>query len=687
MVLYLYKLAKKLWPGLGDLPPLRQFQGVVDVSGAVFFLPFAIISLYWLVRVSDQAVFTQHGWLLLLLLALFIISGQIGFFIVREVGAGRFSDMSGSLDEVFIWTGIFLLGPTALWVAVFWELVTLVYHLAANAAPAAWNRLRNTTINLSVIGTYLLGWTVYHSAGGILPLPGLALADIGIALEALLVQFVASRVLWILFFLLIFYQNTHQDLKIEMYERAWWQFLAVVLTLPGLALPFSVLTAGLYVEHGPVVFLFFVAGLMLVSVLTNRLSQSAERNRQHLRQLEQLDQLGRALLEAPCDLPTLPDLLKHYVPAMFPYCVTEIRILPDRIVLHEPPDRPGMNESVWRWWRANHKAFIFNHPEELPWRQVSDDENGWLIVPIISPVTSETIGGIYLAQHQGAMGSPSFLSSHYLAVQSLSASIGIALQRDDDCAKNLAYQVTLQELEMAWQIQKSLIPEELPHLPGWDLEASLIPARQASGDYYDVIPLPSGRIGLVVADVSDKGMGAAVYMALSRTLLRTFAIEIDAHPALALAAANHRILTDTHSDQFVTAFYGVLDPISGTLNYVNAGHNPPLLLDRASGKVIDQLVRTGIPVGIQEYVWEEKQIEICPGQVLLLYTDGITEAQNEHSELFGSQCLLQAAQNHLDKPALGMINGLLNEMQSFVKGAQQSDDITLMVLAREAQGD
>ncbi len=682
---YLYNLAKKFWPGLNDLPALRQFQGVVDVLGFLLFLPIALISLYWLVRVTDLSVFTRQGWLVLLLLGLFIVSGQLGFFMVREVGSGRFSDMSGSLDEVFIWTGIFLLGPTALWVAVLWELLTLLYQVTAKSAPAAWNHLRNTTINLAGASSYLLGWTLYHAAGGVVPLPGLNLGAIGLAMEALIVQFAASRLIWLLFFFMISYLNTHTDLKAEIYQPAWWRFQAVVLTLPGLALPFSILTAGLYVEHGPVVFLFFVGGLILVSILTNRLSQSAERNRQHLRQLEQLDRLGRALLEAPCDLPDLPDLLKQFVPAMFPYCVIEIRILPDRTVMHEPADRPGLNESVWRWWQVNKKAFIFNHPEELPWKRVSDDENGWLLVPIISPESSQPIGGIYLAQHQGAVGSPSFLSSHHLAAQSLAASIGVALQRDADCAKNLAYQATLQELEMAWQIQKSLLPDELPRLPGWQLEATLIPARQASGDYYDVIPLPSGRIGLVIADVSDKGMGAAVYMALSRTLLRTFAFEIDSHPALALAAANHRILTDTRSDQFVTVFYGVLDPVTGILNYVNAGHNPPILIDRASGRVINQLIRTGIPVGIQEFSWEEKQIEICPDQLLLLYTDGITEAQNESSELFGSPRLIQALQNNRDKLALELINSLLNEMQAFIKGAQQSDDITLMVLVRNDQ--
>ena len=223
-------------------------------------------------------------------------------------------------------------------------MVTLLYHLAANAAqqPGPACETPPTTWLLSV----RICWDGLSITPPGVPLPGLALRAIGIALEALVVQFAASRVLWLLFFFMISYLQTHQDLKIEIYQRAWWQFLAVVLTLPGLTLPFSVLTAGLYVGHGPVIFLFFVVGLILVNVLTNRLSPSAERNRQHLRQLEQLDRLGRALLEAPYNLPNLPDLLKQYVPAMFPYCVIEIRILPDRIVLHEPPDRPGLNESV-----------------------------------------------------------------------------------------------------------------------------------------------------------------------------------------------------------------------------------------------------------------------------------------------------------------------------------------------------
>jgi serine phosphatase RsbU (regulator of sigma subunit) len=147
-----------------------------------------------------------------------------------------------------------------------------------------------------------------------------------------------------------------------------------------------------------------------------------------------------------------------------------------------------------------------------------------------------------------------------------------------------------------------------------------------------------------VADVADKGTGAALYMALSRTLIRTYAVEYVEHPERALAAANRRILSDAHADLFVTVFYGVLDPASGQLAYCNAGHNPPYVLRGQSCEVL-ALRRTGMPLGIlEEASWEPQQIQLDPGDALLLYSDGITEAQNAAGELFGEARLLEAVQ-------------------------------------------
>lgn len=140
------------------------------------------------------------------------------------------------------------------------------------------------------------------------------------------------------------------------------------------------------------------------------------------------------------------------------------------------------------------------------------------------------------------------------AVQSLAAQIASALHGARVYAQELEHENVARELAVAGQIQANFLPDELPQLPGWQLTAMLRPARETSGDFYDVIPLPNGRLGILVADVAGKGMGAALYMALSRTLIRTYAVEYDAQPELALAATNRRILADAGTGPFVTVF-------------------------------------------------------------------------------------------------------------------------------------
>jgi serine phosphatase RsbU (regulator of sigma subunit) len=191
-------------------------------------------------------------------------------------------------------------------------------------------------------------------------------------------------------------------------------------------------------------------------------------------------------------------------------------------------------------------------------------------------------------------------------------------------------------------------------------------------------------LAILVADVADKGMGAALYMALSRTLIRTYADEYDTQPELVLQAVNRRILRDTQADLFVTVFYGILDPASGTLSYSNAGHNPPYVLSAGDGSSIQALVRTGIPLGIFEDIpWERGDVQLAPGDVLVLYSDGIPEAQDRQGSFFGEERLLEIVQASRGCSALDVREALLAQVRQFVGDAPQYDDITLMVLVRE----
>ncbi len=249
------------------------------------------------------------------------------------------------------------------------------------------------------------------------------------------------------------------------------------------------------------------------------------------------------------------------------------------------------------------------------------------------------------------------------------------------------------ELALAGEIQASFLPGEMPEIPGWQLSAKLIPARETSGDFYDVIPLPSGRFGILVADVTDKGTAAALYMALSRTLIRTYAVEYETQPELVFNAAHHRILSDTNTKQFVTVFYGVFDPTSGTLTYANAGHNPPFLFRAqnriaASTDMLDtahELYNTGPPLGLRMFsdmTWDRREIQVAPGDVLVLYSDGITEAQNSEQEFFEEERLIGAVGANLGRSAVEIQDAILTAVHQFAGDAAQADDITLVIVAR-----
>jgi len=237
------------------------------------------------------------------------------------------------------------------------------------------------------------------------------------------------------------------------------------------------------------------------------------------------------------------------------------------------------------------------------------------------------------------------------------------------------------EVQLARQIQQTFIPEHLPQPPGWELAARWKTARQVGGDFYDVIQLPDGKLGLFIADVADKGMPAALFMALTRTLVRAAVIETPS-PAEALRRVNDLLIPDTRQGMFVTGVYGVLEHATGEFTYANAGHNPPLWI-RADG-TLEKLTRTGIALGVVESgLMSQRTIRLAPGESLFLYTDGLTEAFSPEGELFGEERLLESIQAARADAAEALLDAVEARVNAFMGPLPPSDDLTMLVIRRQ----
>jgi serine phosphatase RsbU (regulator of sigma subunit)/anti-sigma regulatory factor (Ser/Thr protein kinase) len=235
-----------------------------------------------------------------------------------------------------------------------------------------------------------------------------------------------------------------------------------------------------------------------------------------------------------------------------------------------------------------------------------------------------------------------------------------------------------QELRVAQLIQKNFLPKELPRLPGWQVSAHYRPARAVGGDFYDFIELENGRLGLVIGDVTDKGVPAALVMAATRSVLRAWAQRI-ASPSEVLQGVNDLLTPDIPPNMFVTCLYGVLDPPTGKLRFANAGHNLPYV-HTADGAV--ELRATGMPLGLLPgMTYEENEATLKPGDTVLLYSDGLTEAHSPKREMFGFPRLLDLVGR--TSGSTEMSETLLSELALFTgPGWEQEDDVTLVALER-----
>lgn len=235
-----------------------------------------------------------------------------------------------------------------------------------------------------------------------------------------------------------------------------------------------------------------------------------------------------------------------------------------------------------------------------------------------------------------------------------------------------------QELDFARKIQASFIPNGQPPIPLCNVASFWAAARQVSGDFYDFINLPDDRWGIVIADVADKGVAAALFMALSRTIIRTVALNRE-DPADVLMRTNEILDNDTQSDLFVTVFYAIWDAQTHTLTYANGGHNPPLLLGQNGRSAL--LCGDGMALGVIPQIHvERKEIEVHLGDTIIFYTDGVTEAMNEDLDEFGVERLQLTAHAHKHKNAASIVSAITTAIGDHAGQTPQFDDITLVVL-------
>ncbi len=251
-----------------------------------------------------------------------------------------------------------------------------------------------------------------------------------------------------------------------------------------------------------------------------------------------------------------------------------------------------------------------------------------------------------------------------------------------------------EELAVARRIQELFLARTLPQFYGWELAAFSQGAQAVGGDFFDCIELPNGHLGLVIADVCGKGVPAALFVALTRSLLRAasqapWAFQGDqiTDPDLILTGALWLVndyLTREHgdSDMFTTLFYGVLDPRTGQLSYTNAGHNPPLILN-ADGSTIRELAAATLPLGvISHQVYTTAQTMLATGETFIGFSDGITEAMNMAEEPFGDERLLGVLHMHAGASATQLLETIVQAVETYVSDAPQADDMTLLLVSR-----
>jgi len=346
--------------------------------------------------------------------------------------------------------------------------------------------------------------------------------------------------------------------------------------------------------------------------------------------------------------------------------------------LHFPADDDaGMFGTLLR----EQSPLVIDDTRHSDWREIRSLQQFGARSSLIAPLVTrgEVIGALWVDQGER----PSRFTTREIQVvmaiasQAAIAIEGVRLAREAEDKRRIEY-----ELGLARQIQTSFLPEKCPVIAGYAVHSMWQTAREVSGDFYDFVLLPGGRVAFTIADVSDKGIAAAMFMALARTILRTMTIGKPT-PRETIERANDIILADARSDMFVTVFHGVLDPHTHRFTYVNAGHNPPLLY-RAARKEVMTVKGHGIALGVMpDIAIEEHTLDFEPGDLLLMYTDGVTDAINAQEEEFGTERLADLVSAHAHQTPAELIAEITRAVTDFAGEGIHFDDVTMVALKRD----
>ena len=343
------------------------------------------------------------------------------------------------------------------------------------------------------------------------------------------------------------------------------------------------------------------------------------------------------------------------------------------------PFRVPLGQGIAGWVVQHAQGVVVNNPQHDPrYYKAVEAGTGFLAESLMAApliVNGRAFGVIEVINKPGGY-SPGDLA----LLSTIAASASIALENAR------LYRIAVEqgrmerELQVAREVQSSLIPNATPTIPGWEFAARWQPARRVAGDFYDFVPI-GDRLGLVIADVSDKGMPAALFMALSRSIVRASVSHVHSL-AESIAQANRLICADAANGMFVTLFCAQVEPGSGEVRYVNAGHNPPLVCRAGSGECV-KLGNSGMALGFfagAEFAQHAVYLE--PGDFVVLYTDGVTEALNTAEQEFGEERLRRLLLDHRDASAEDIASALGRAVAAFAGEAAPSDDVTFVIAKR-----